>query len=275
MKMLQLNDKTEWDKLDSPFRNSAEIPKLIEKLAKTFDHDLLVEITTEYISHQMSLYEITFATFPHLIAICENTDDPTFRLQTLLDVSVVFSDYGGDEEMDAIFANSKCEASTISEIKKAFKEAFKKLNSIANSLTHYILRQDDSEKKYFLLALAVANEIHPVSDILWRYHENEEYECCCPKCDELFVLWNEDDRLVIYKEDPVSEKAQEKFPVQPSSLSPANFSETISANKNYEWLSYYIHSLNIESLKTTVNYLFGKSNCPYCKAEFNVFENIQ
>jgi len=273
--MLSLNDNIQWEKLDSPFGNSEEVPELIEKLAETADIDLLVEITTEYITHQMSLYEVTFAAFPHLVAIIENAHDKAFQLETLLSTAVMLSEYGGDYEMDSIFANSKIQEDQVDVLKSAFKTAFKKLKSLTHSLEEEVLHKDESERKYFLLTLAVANKCYSVARILWRYHENEEYECCCPYCDETFILWNEEDKLALYKEDPVFTKEQEKFAVEPSTLSPLGFSETISSDKNYEWLSYYIHKLDIIPLKTTINYLFGTTHCPYCKMEFGVFENIQ
>ncbi len=273
--MLALNNRMQWEKLDSPFRNSGELPELIEKLAKTFDLGLLVEITTEYITHQMSLYEVTFAVFPYLIKIGENTEDKTFQLETLLSTTVMLSEYGGDNELEAIFSNSKCSPEQIIEIKFSFKEAFRKLKHLVSYLEGDILPRDESERKYFLLALAVANEIYSVSSILWRYHENEEYGCGCPNCDETFILWNEEDKLVLYKEDPVFTKDQEQFAIHPSSLMPSSFSKKVSPDKNYAWLSHYIDSLGITSLKTTINYLFGTAQCPYCEAEFEIFENIQ
>ncbi|MGE8380559.1 MAG: hypothetical protein ACN6PN_19475 [Sphingobacterium sp.] len=273
--MLSLNDNIQWGKLGSPFGNSEEVPELIEKLIETAEIDLLVEITTEYITHQMSLYEVTFAAFPHLVTICENSHDKAFQLETLLSTAVMLSEYGGDHEIDSIFANSKIQKDQIDDLKSAFKTAFKKLKPLAHSLEEYVLQKDESERKYFLLTLAVAYECYFVASILWRYHENEEYECCCPNCDETLILWNEDNKLVLYKEDPVFIKEQEKFAVDPSSLSPLDFSETIFSDKNYEWLSYYIHSLDIIPLKTTINYLFGTTHCPYCKMEIGVFENIQ
>ncbi|MFD2970227.1 hypothetical protein [Sphingobacterium bambusae] len=275
MEKLPLHKHSIWEQLDSPFRNAAEVPAVLEELSITFDPDLLVEITTEYITHQMSLYQVTFAAFPHLLATCESAEDRDFRLQALLDITVMFAEYGGDAEMEAIFLNSQCKLDRVNEIKTAFKEAFKRLKAIVHSAENDILQKDESERKYFLLALAVAYEIYPVAAILWRYHDNEEYECSCPHCDETFTLWNEADKLVIYKEDPVFTKTQQAYAIQPAALLPSCFSKTITADKNYEWLSYYIHMLNITSLQKSIDYLFGKANCPYCETEFDVFENIQ
>ena len=272
--MLDVNNIEEWRKIDSPFQNSEDIPLLITKLRNTLDKEILVELTSEYMYHQGSIYESTFAVFPHLIEICESCKDLNYRLETLLYLSVDLAGFNGETELISIFENSKCTLETVSDIICSFKESLKKLNPIAESLMEFIVEKEEYEKRYFLLALAVANEIYQVSAILLRYSGNEEYECCCPNCKEFFFLWNEDGELFLYKEDPVFKKGQSKYTVQSSSLSEADLSRQIIADKNYELLSYYIEKLNIESLKTTINYLFGSTICPHCKTKLDIFENI-
>lgn len=272
--MLDLNDLETWNKIDNPFHNSKNIPLLIKKLKQTFDKEILAELIFEYMYHQGTLYEATFATFPYLIEICESSNDLNYHLETLLNSTACLAEFNEKDELEAIFENSKCSFETITDIIGSFREAFKKLNPIAESLMNKILEKEEYEKRYFLLALAVANEIHQVSRILGTYSENEEYECSCPNCDEPFFLLNEDGKLFLYTEDLVFNKKQNKYLVQPSSLSESDSSSQISADKNYEWLSYYIEKLNIESLKTTINYLFGHSVCPHCKTKFAIFENI-
>lgn len=272
--MLELTNKSEWKKVDSPFLNSENIPALIEQIKQTWDSDILQELTSEYMYHQGSLYESTFAAFPHLIAICEASHDHSFRFDTLLNLSITLSEFGGDAELNSIFKSSKCKEEVVHEIKQSFKNSLKKLNPIASSLMEHVQEKEEDEKRYFLLALAVANHIYKVSSILWRYSTNEEYECCCPECEEPLILWNEKGRLVLYTEDPVFKKNQKKYPVEPALLQESAFSKTIAAGKNYEWLSYYIHALNIDSMKTTINYLFGKTTCPYCKTGFDIFDNL-
>lgn len=273
--MLPLTEISEWKKLGSAFNNSEEIPELIQKLSETFDIDLMIEITTEYISHQMSLYEVTFAVFPYLIELIEKAEDHEFKLETFLYTMAIFSEYGGDGEMDFIFLDSKCDPEKIVEIKNTFNNSFGKLNQIAVLLEFDILKKDEYDKRHFLTALAVSNRIFEVSSVLWRYSENEEYICTCPSCGESLTLWNENDRLVQYKEDPVFVKDQEQFPVEPATLSKAEYSKTIISEKNYQWLSYYIDKLEVESLRVIINYLFGKTTCGYCRTEFVVFENIE
>lgn len=273
--MLQLTETSEWKKLGNAFNNSEEIPELIRTLSKTYDIDLMIEIITEYISHQMSLYEVTFAVFPYLIELIEKAEDHKFKLETFLYTAILFSQYGGDEEMDFIFLHSKCNPEKILEIKKAFKDSFEKLKQIAVLLENDILQKDEYDKRHFLIALAAANNIFEVSSVLWRYSENEEYVCSCPGCKESLILWNENDTLIQYKEDPVFVKDQEQLPVVPASLAQKESSQTIISEKNYQWLSYYIEKLEVESLKTIVNYLFGKTSCGYCHTEFVVFENIE
>ncbi|BAP31482.1 uncharacterized protein CHSO_2445 [Chryseobacterium sp. StRB126] len=273
--MLPLTEISQWKKLSSAFNNSEEIPELLQKLSETFDIDLMIEITTEYISHQMSLYEVTFAVFPYLIELIEKTEDHEFKLETFLYTMAMFSEYGGDEEMDFIFLDSKCDPEKIVEIKNTFNNSFGKLNQIAVLLELDILKKDEYDKRHFLTALAVSNRIFEVSSVLWRYSENEEYICTCPSCGESLTLWNENDRLVQYKEDPVFVKDQEKFSVEPAVLSKAEYSKAIISEKNYQWLSYYIDKFEVESLRVIINYLFGKTICGYCYTKFEIFENIE
>ncbi|REC63680.1 hypothetical protein DRF65_02910 [Chryseobacterium pennae] len=273
--MLPLTEISEWEKLNSAFNNSEEIPELIQKLSETFDIDLMIEITTEYISHQMSLYEVTFAAFPYLIELIEKTEDHEFKIETFLYTLAIFSEYNGDGEMDFIFLHSKCDPEKIIEIKNAFKHSFDKLKQIAVPLEFDILKKDEYDKRHFLIALAVSNRISEVSSVLWRYSENEEYVCNCPSCGESLTLWNENNILVQYKEDPVFVKDQKKYPVVPATLPKKEYSPTISPEKNYQWLSYYIDKLEVESLRMIINYLFGKTICGYCNTEFDIFENIE
>jgi hypothetical protein len=272
--MLDLNNLEEWEKIDSPFQNSEDIPLLVKKLKQTLNKEILIKLTTEYMYHQGSLYESTFATFPHLIEICESNNDLNYRLETLLNLTIDLAEFNGETELKSTFENSKCNLEIVNDIICSFNNSFKNLNPIAESLMNLIVEKEEYEKRYFLLALAVANEIFQVSTILWIYGDNEEYICCCPNCNKKMFLWNEDGKLVLYVADPVFNKKQNKYLVQPSSLNKSDFSSKISSDKNYEWLSYYIEKLNIESLKTIINYLFGNTTCPHCKTKFEIYENI-
>jgi len=97
--MLDVNNIEEWRKIDSPFQNSEDIPLLITKLRNTLDKEILVELTSEYMYHQGSIYESTFAVFPHLIEICESCKDLNYRLETLLYLSVDLAGFNGETEL--------------------------------------------------------------------------------------------------------------------------------------------------------------------------------
>jgi len=272
--MLELT-KEKWAKIDNPYGNSENIPGLIKTLEKTLDKEIFEELVSGYMYHQGSLYTATFAAFPYLMQIAENTGNMDFRLDTLLNLGVILSEYTGDNEMNQIFENSELDTETVKDIKNSFKIAFKRLNSMAESLMGTILQKKESDKRYFLLALATANSVYEVSSVLWKYSDNEEYVCVCPECEEEFFLWENNGKLDLYTEDPVFEKDQKKYPVQPAGLNKTDYSKEIIPSKNYEWLSYYIDKLNIESLKVTINYLFGTVVCPCCETKFKVFENLE
>ncbi|MFV0469099.1 MAG: hypothetical protein ACK5MK_09265 [Dysgonomonas sp.] len=273
--MLNLNDINEWKKLDSPFDNSEDIPSLIEKLKQTFDKEILNELTSEYMYHQGSLYGVTFATFPYLIEISESTINQDYRLETLISLSVILSEFGGKTELKSIFLNSKCKKETIEDIIKSFENSSQKLHPIALSLMEFIETREEYEKKYFLLALAVANEIYQVSTIFWRYAESDEFECCCPNCKDIMLISKDSkkDEFFLHKEYPF-EKNATKFTIEPKIIDKSNFSERISFDKNIQWLNYYIEKFNIKSLKTVIKYIFGNTNCPNCNTKFKIFDNI-
>lgn len=273
--MLKLTDIDIWTKLKSPFENSGDIPVLIEQLEKTYSDKTLDIICWEYIYHQKSLYESTFATFPYLVNFCETATDASFKLNAFINLGLILSELDtGDILLTQAFANSKLDKEVIKSITESFKESFQKLKEIGKSLFEIVVKKNETEKRYFLNAIAVANENFKVAKLFSTFTENDEYICSCPECDTDFYLWNKDDRLVLYTADPVFDKKQAGFPVVPKSSEDIQPSEIISSDNNFEWLTFYIDKLKIDSLKSIINYLFGEIKCPECTKKFNVFNAI-
>ena len=261
--------------MESPYENSGDIPVLTEQLRRTYSEKILDEICWEYIYHQHSLYEVTFATFPYLVDFCEMTKDAGFKLKTFLNLGVILSELDTDDILlTQTFANSKIEKEITKSIIASFKISFQKLKQIGISLFETIVKKDEIEKRYFLSAIPVANENFKVAKVFSTFIENDEYLCSCPECNTEFYLWNKDDKLVLYTDDPVFDKKQEGFPVVPKSSIDVQPSEIISSDNNFEWLTFYIDKLKIDSLKSIVNYLFGEIKCPECTKKFNVFNAI-
>ena len=273
--MLKLTDIDSWTKLTSPYENSGGIPVLIEQLGNTYSGKTLDEICWEYIYHQQSLYEVTFATFPYLIGFCETTTDVSFKLKAFINLGLILSELDADDILlTQTFGNSRLDIDVIKALIESFKESFQKLKQIGKSLFETVVKRDESKKRCFLSAIAVANENFKVGKVFSTFMENNEYMCSCPECDTEFYLWNEDDRLVLYIDDPVFDKKQVGFPVVPKSSLDIKPSEIISSDNNIGWLTFYIDKLKIDSLKSIINYLFGEINCPECSEKFNIFNAI-
>lgn len=274
--MLDLNNTEEWRKLENAFDDAVKIPDMIKKIIETPDREVLVELTTEYLSHQTSIYEATFAAFPHLVQICERLQEPDDRLNMFLDLGLLLKDFGGDAEMVTIFKNSKSSPEIVSDLMESFRISFKQLKPIAASLMEYVKGEDDETKQYFLISLAVAHEVFFMSSVLWRYNDNTEYDFFCPHCKKLVVLLNEpgQDVLFVQNDYPSSKGGEERFPAHPATIDRKDFSAEILPGNSYQWLSYYIDELSIDTLRVVVNYLFGDVDCPHCQKNFNIFERI-
>jgi len=273
--MLKLTDIDTWTKLTSPYDNSRDIPVLIEQLEKTYSEKTLDEICWEYIYHQQSLYEVTFAAFPYLLDFCETATDFSFKLKAFINLGLILSELDADDILlTQTFDNSNLDTTVIEDIVESFKASFQKLKQIGKSLFETVIKKDESEKRCFLSAIAVANENFKVGKVFSTFMENDEYMCSCPECDTEFYLWNKEEKLVLYIQDPVFDKKQVGFPVVPKSSVDIRPSEIILSDNNFEWLTFYIDKLKINSLKSIVNYLFGQINCPECGDKFNIFNAI-
>lgn len=266
--MLNLADLATWEKLESPFENSQEIPTLIGRLTNSFSIEILNEICWEYIYHQNTLYEATIATVPHLVAICEKAEDRNYRMATFINLGAILCELDADDlYLSQIYDDSKINPETVGTIMASYKAAFGKLNSIGLSLSDMVPEMDEEDKRYFLAALATANERFDIAKVICTYSGNDEYMCSCPSCDSEFHLWNEQNKLVIYAQDPVFNKNQPGYPVTPRS-------QDKPADDRFEWLMIHIDKLEIHSLKPIIGYLFGEAQCPQCNTAFGIFPAI-
>lgn len=273
--MLPLTDPDTWKQLENPYGNSADLPALIAELEKSFSTEILNEICWEYIYHQNSLYEATFATIPHLIRICEKSTDPNFKMAAFMNMGVILA------ELDVTgilvpqtFDDSTLEKETVAAIINSYNEAFKRLRVIGHSLFNLVPEMQEGDKRIFLAAWASACERYEVGKIFVTYTDNDEYMCLCPDCDSEFHLWNEDNKLILYTEDPVFHKDQTGHPITPKPLPEVPSIEKVSPANHFEWLVFYIDQFNVQSLKPIVGYLFGEAVCPECEGGFEVFDGV-
>ncbi|HEX6429001.1 MAG TPA: hypothetical protein VF008_14995 [Niastella sp.] len=273
--MLTLAALDTWKLLENPFGNSEDIPALIEKLDNSFSAEILNEICWDYIYHQNSLYEATFATIPYLVSICEKADDPYNKMSTFINIGIILSEMdANDELLLQIFSDSIVDRETVNAIISSYKSALKQLPAIGQSLFNMVPELDEDDKRHFLVALATVHERYDVAKVFCTYSGNDEYMCTCPHCDTEFYIWNKENELVLYTQDPVFKKNQPDFPITPRPLSIAQSFENISIGPNYEWLVFYINHLGIYSLQPVIGYLFGETQCPECKTSFDIFDAV-
>jgi hypothetical protein len=272
--MLPLTSLDTWKQLES-YGNAEEIPALIEELDKNFSAETLNEICWDNIYHQNSLYESTFATIPYLIEICEKSSDPNFRMEVFINVGVILAEVDVTGRLlEQTFSKSTIDKKTVNSIIASYKHAFERLNAIGESLLDIVPEMDEGDKRHFLAALATAGERYEVAKVFFTYSDNDEYMCACPDCASEFYLWNKDNSLIMYTEDPVFHKDQTGYSITPKAFSVVTSPERIASTNHFEWLLYYVNRLDIQSLKPIIGYLFGEAICPECGGEFEVFDGV-
>lgn len=266
--MLNLADLATWEKLESPFENAQEIPALIEQLTNSFSIDILNDICWEYIYHQNALYQSTIATVPYLVAICEKAEDHNYRMATFINLGAILCELDTEDlYLSQLFDDSDIDPETVKTIMASYRDAFKKLNGIGASLFDMVPEMDEEDKRYFLAALATAHERYDIARVISTYSGNDEYMCSCPSCDSEFHLWNEQDKLVMYAQDPVFNKDQPGYPITPRS-------QDKPGDERFDWLVTQIDKLEIHSLKPIAGYLFGEARCPQCNTLFDIFPAV-
>lgn len=273
--MLPLTSLDTWKQLEA-YGNAGEIPALIERLDKNVSTEILNEICWNYIYHQNSLYEATFATIPYLITICEKSNDLKFRKETFINIGVMLSEMDiGGKLLFETFNDSTIDTETVNLIINSYRNAFEQLNAIGQSLFNLVPEMDEGDKRHFLAAFATACERYDIAKVFCTYSDNDEYMCACPDCDSEFYVWNKDNKLILYINDPVFNKEQSGYSITPKSVNVVPLLENISITNHFEWLLFYINRLGIESLRPIIGYLFGDATCPECEGEFNVFDGVR
>lgn len=272
--MLPLTALDTWKQLQS-YGLAEDIPALIEELDKSFSTEVLNEICWENIYHQNSLYESTFATIPYLIGICEKSSDPDFRMEAFINIGAILSELDvSGSLLEQTFSESAVDKETIDVITNSYKKAFKRLKGIGGGLFDTVREMGEEDKRSFLAAFATANEKYEVAKVFFTYSDNDEYMCTCLDCDTEYYVWNKDNSLIMYKEDPVFNKDQSGYSITPRVLSVVPSPEKISITNHFEWLLYYVNRFEIQSLKPIIGYLFGEAICPECGGDFEVFDGV-
>lgn len=262
--MLKLEPLHIWEKLSSPYGNSEEIPALLSELSKTYDKEIADELLWEYIYHQGSVYENTFATFPYLLKIACESDKLTFKLDIIVSLGVVLVDYDETSDLENIFEGSLLHTKNQEIIREAFLKAFQEFKEVvANSFAEANILEE-ADKKFLLATYLVTIRKHTEANIFINFSGNDEYVFICPHCKEETFLWNEDNILNAYVKDPVFHKEQKIHHIDIEKLSSA-----------LAWFEDLVHQIDITSLKPLLPYLKGFLACPHCGKASNVFEGIK
>jgi len=261
--MINLNELNIWKKLTSPYGNSEDIPSLILELSKTEKKEIADELVWEYIYHQGSIYENTLATTPHLLKIISESDDNNFKLDIISSLGVVFIDIDENYNFNNFFEESAVNNIVKNRIKLAFLESLKEFRIIVESLFNSLNNLNEESKIFFLIAALVSQKKHQEAELFKTFNQNDEYVFTCTSCKEETFLWNEENTLNAYKEDPIFNKKQKTIKVSQS-----------NSSTKLKWLEDLINKINISSLKPLLPYFKGNILCHNCSKETNIFNGI-
>ncbi|MBC9934246.1 hypothetical protein [Chitinophaga qingshengii] len=278
-RMLTLDAKA-WQHLSGPFGIDGSLPEAIAGLQSDYSKELLDEIIWEKIYHQDTLYENTFATIPYLLELAANNTDPETQIDILCSLAILLAADGNPPAKDTIPAEFRDNSGlSPEEIKAVFNDyllALERLPALCETLLPEARElPEETDKSYFLAALAVAHGQRDFARVFIQYYEGEEYMAYCPACEAGSHVWPKGDELRIYAEDPVFHKEQEGDAVTPHpELIPAWDGSTITAANRYAWGYDFLTQLDMPALRARWPYLFGTARCPGCGAEMDLFRSI-
>ncbi|MEN7551912.1 hypothetical protein AAG747_28620 [Rapidithrix thailandica] len=268
--MLPLENPNAWNKLNCLGKAEA-LPKLLLQLKEGEENEVLEEICWEYIYHQNTLYQSTVAIFPHLMEIAKYSQNEAFLLDLFLNLGIILAEL--DTEglyLKAILQEQNNLDQTTQELLyRAFVSAFEEFAHLGERLQKHIYARDEETKRYFFMAYAVANKFYELGRVWNTYTENTEYRSICPGCSAEHYLWNESDKLVLYIQDPVTNKAQQTF-----DLLPLEQQALASQAGEKGWLYEHIVKFKINSLLPLVPSLLGRAICPGCGKNYDVFASV-
>lgn len=277
--MLTLDDKA-WQLLNGPYGIDEGLPEAIAELKSAYSNELLDNIIWERIYHQNTLYENTFAAIPHLLELAVNSTDPEAQAGILCSLAVLISEDDNPASPDTIPEEFRDNTSlTTEQIQRIYKDyllALQQLPALCTALLPAARTgTEEDEKIYFFAAMAVAHGQRAFARVFIRYYGGEEYIAHCEACGTDTFIWPKENRLVLFREDPVFHKEQDALPVTPRpDKTPVWDGTTVTAANSYAWGYHFLSQLDMPTLKNHWPYLFGTACCPDCGEPLDIFESI-
>ncbi len=272
--MIPLEEKY-WKNFSSPYGDSSELPTLLKKLDSNYTEELSNEIFWEYIYHQNTLYQSTIASFPYLFKIITKEENKSIRLDGYISLGVIIAELDENE----VYLNNIIEDNTYkldNQTKEvlyiSFQKSYKEFKNLLPKLINEAKNLSEEEKRYFLAVIALCKGNSLIAKIFILFNGNDEYMSICPNCNSELYLWNEENRLNVYIEDPVFNKNQTPFEIIPKNIDRKK--ATIQSDNYQEWMIAYIDLLEIDSLKEIITFLFGDTICPNCKVKYSIFTSV-
>jgi len=258
--MLALSETNIWKELSSSDSNPEKLPQLLKQFSEHPSQERFDEIHY-YIYCQETLYQTTFAAFPYLIDVCQQTDNEELRWYTILNIGSILCELDNDGKyFQQLMHHETIDKKVMEDIVQSYLDSFKTFQLIVHSLLDTTASKDENDKKWLITTLAVAENMYQEGKAFSLFAIDEECSCCCPECEAEFYLEKKRNKLVLLDEEE-----------NDIVITPHLSSQT---EPPYQWFNQYIHKLEIESLKPLVNDLFGVAVCPECNTKFNVFKGI-
>ena len=142
-------------------------------------------------------------------------------------------------------------------------DSIKKFKILVSNNLYYTDILDEESKRFYLISLLVTEKRHKEAEVFKEFSTNDEYIFVCPNCEEETFLWNEENTVNAYSQEPVIHKNQKKLEI-----------DLNTSNTSLEWLEKPIEIMNINSLKPLVPYFRGDINCHNCGRKSHVFNGI-
>ncbi|WP_212005481.1 hypothetical protein [Chitinophaga sp. HK235] len=277
--MLALHDAA-WQQLNGPYGIDDTLPEALALLKKDWSDDLLDEIIWERIYHQNTLYENTFAAVPYLIDLAAGLPDPALQIGMLGSLAVLISEDGNAPVPDTIPAefshNTAIPPAQVRDIYNAYIQALQRLPVLGIALlpTAHQHMEEETDRNYFLAAIAVAYDQRAFARFCIRYESGDEYIGICAACNKESYIWPDGNQLRVYTQDPVFHKDQQGQVIVPHPEKVPAWDGTITDTNMRNWGYHYAAQLKMTSLMERWSYLFGTCSCPGCGKPVQVFDSI-
>jgi len=199
--MLKLSETNIWKELSSSSSNPEKLPLLLKEFTEHPSKDLFDDIHY-YIYCQETLYQTTFAAFPYLVEACQQTDEEELRWYTLLNIGAMLCELDNEgKHFQQLMHHDTIENKIMENIIQSYLDSFKTFKTIIHSLFDTVLNKDESERKWYITTLAVADDMYQEGKGFGLFAIDEECSCCCPECEAEYYLEKKRNKLKLSDEE--------------------------------------------------------------------------